>query len=141
MDRIHHIHPDKKLTSVRLICSFFQAAVKGNADRVLGSEHPRTYKEIVTFYNSMDWPGAGSSSSSSLDRKKPIKRPNSEAYKLEKKNARTDVCFASNSASGCARSSSETCYKNRVVLKHYCTHVDGQGKMCAAKDHGRERHP
>ena len=140
MDRIHHQSPDRRLTSVKSICSFFQAAVKGNADRVLGPEHPRTYQEIVTFYTSMDWPGA-SASSSNLEKKKPGKRSNSEAYKPEKKSARTDVCYAFNSSSGCVRSSGETCSKDGRVFKHYCTHVDDGGKVCAAKDHGKEGHP
>ena len=141
MDRINHQSSDRKLTSVRSICNFFQAAVKGNADRVLGPEHPRTYQEIVTFYNSMDWPGAGAPSSSNLDKEKPLKRQNTEAYNRSKKNAKTDVCFAFNSASGCGRSSGETCAKNGVVFKHYCNYVDGDGKMCAAKDHGKQGHP
>ena len=46
---------------MRQVCSFFQAAFKGNADRVLGPENPRTFQEMVTFFNSMDWAGLESS--------------------------------------------------------------------------------
>ena len=59
MDKIHHQNPQSKLTSVIAVTNFFQSAFKGNADRVLGPDHPRTYQEIVTFFNSMDWNGGG----------------------------------------------------------------------------------
>ena len=55
MDRIYHVHTANRLTNVRAICKFFQSAFKGNADRVLGPDGPRTYPDLVTFYNSMDW--------------------------------------------------------------------------------------
>ena len=59
MDKIHHQNSQSKLTSVVAVTNFFQSAFKGNADRVLGPDNPRTYQEIVTFFNSMDWNGAG----------------------------------------------------------------------------------
>ena len=37
------------------VCAFFQAAMKANADRVLGPEHPMTYQEVATLFSSMDW--------------------------------------------------------------------------------------
>ena len=55
MDRINHAVPDKKITNVDAVCAFFQAAMKANADRVLGPEHPMTYQEVATLFSSMDW--------------------------------------------------------------------------------------
>ena len=50
LDKIHHVNQDKRLFSVRAICGFFQAAFKGNADRVHSPEGPRTYQELGTFF-------------------------------------------------------------------------------------------
>ena len=69
------------------------------------------------------------------------KRDNTEAYKSGRKIVKSNACFMFNSASGCNRSNGESCTKRGVVYKHYCNHVNGEGKICGAKDHGRDEHP
>lgn len=139
--KIHHQSSDRKLT-VKGICKFFKAAFKGNADRVLGPEGPMTYQEIVTLFNSMDWTGTEAMFSSSIDegKRKGLKRVHSESSKYGKKYLRPDWCFAFNSIDGCKRSSGDSCRKDGKVLKHCCSFVDADGKMCTAKDHGEAGH-
>ena len=147
--KIHHVHPERKLTSVQALCSFFQAAFKGNADRVHSQEGPRTYQELVTFYTSMDWSSQNTminSGGAKLDsgKKFSLKR-NADGTKVEKKEARKDiaVCYAFNSSGGCSRtlSGGQAC-KNKYgkVFQHCCSHVDGLGSLCGAVDHGCHEH-
>ena len=71
---------------MRQVCSFFQAAFKGNADRVMGPENPRTFQEMVTFFNSMDWAGLESSFSKGDAKRKALKRTHSDSLsKVSKK--------------------------------------------------------
>ena len=69
-----------------------------------------------------------------------MKRVHSESSKYGKKHPRPDWCFAFNSIDGCNRSSGESCRKDGRVLKHCCSFVDADGKMCTAKDHGEAGH-
>ena len=154
MDKIHHQNSQSKLTSVIAVCNFFQSAFKGNADRVLGPDNPRTYQEIVTFFNSMDWNGAGAGSSlqgfnnnltSSPNRKGGLKRQGSELGKRGEKKGKTQaVCFHFNSAGGCRRSnnaSGDGCVdKVGKQFMHVCNFINPTGTMCSSKDHGKEGH-
>ena len=138
--------PDRKLTSVTAICCFFQAAFKGNADIVLSPKGPRTYQELVTFYNSMDWSPQSSGIKSSFSKLEILKRSgqkrNADGVKIEKE-ARKDVavCYAFNSPGGCSKSSGQAC-KNKYgkEFKHCCSHVEASGFLCGAENHGRHEH-
>ena len=147
LDKIHHVSQERRLTSVRAICSFFQAAFKGNADRVHSPEGPRTYQELVTFYNSLDWSSQNmevTNSPGKLDLGKRgggIKRT-AEGVKLDKKDTKKEVsvCYAFNSPGGCSRSSGLVCrYKGRE-FKHCCSKVEANGFLCGATDHGVHGH-
>ena len=151
MDRIHHPIPGRRMTSVAAVCGFFQSAFKGNADRVLGPHHPRTYQELVSFYNSMDWTStqleAGSETSQEYGspRKSEFKtaagkRAQTVSNDGEKKRLRLELCYAFNSNSGCPRSKGEKCVRNGKHLLHVCSHVEQNGSVCGAKDHGLKGH-
>ena len=151
MDKIHHPCGDRKMTSVRAVCGFFQAAFKGNADRVLGPHHPRTYQELVSFYNSMDWTGASASgeSGNSKDHGSPFKqdkrmgsgkRSQSTTSDGENKRPRFELCYAFNSEGGCPRSKGDKCVKNGKTLVHLCGHLDSNGAVCGARNHGLKSH-
>ena len=140
LSKIHHPTSEKTLT-VRGICKFFKAAFKGNADRVLGPEGPRTYQEIVTLFNSMDWSNQEAVFGTNEEfRRNHLKRTHSESSRTGGKNPRVNWCFAFNTTGGCKRSSGDTCKKDGRVLKHSCSFVDADGKMCGAKDHGEAGH-
>ena len=140
LHRIHHPSSDQKIT-LRGICKFFKAAFKGNADRVLGPEGPRTYQEIVTLYNSMDWSGTDTSFGGNEEAKRSkFKREPSGSSRGARKYLKPDWCYDFNKEGGCSRSSGDTCRRGSVVLKHCCSYVDADGKMCAAKDHGEAGH-
>ena len=146
--KIHHPNADRRLTSVQAICAFFQAAMKGNADRVMGPEHPRTYQELVNFFNSMDWSSGAPSSFGSpgdkLGEKKELgyagKRSSSSQVGGEKKKSR-DICFAFNSAKGCQRANGDSCHKGGRQFLHICSLEGKNGSICGSKEHGRMQHP
>ena len=147
-DKIHHAIPDKKMTNVYQICVFFQAAMKVNADRVLGPENPMTYAEIVAMYNSMDWNTSlkeGFHSSFKVDKfkKTGVKRPGSDLEPSNKKRESdgSDSCYAFNSEKGCNRSSGGACFKYDRWFKHQCSHILADGSVCGASDHGNVNHP
>ena len=143
MDKIHHASAERRLTTVKAICKFFQSAFKGNADRVLGPDGPRTYPELVTFYNSMDW--------SSTEPSQPLlyspakgsgaKRPNSEVARKGRKEPKVDsnICWRFNDG-GCNRSDGSFCKLKGRSLKHVCNFLKGDGTICGANDHGKEEH-
>ena len=147
LDKIHHVMPDRKLTSVTAVSCFFQAAFKGNADRVLSPEGPRTYQELVTFYNSMDWSSQNTSSNSGYSKpdigKRSGQKRNAEGVKVEKRDSKKDVavCYAFNSPGGCSKSSGRACRNGYgKEFKHCCSHVEASGFLCGAEDHGRHGH-
>ena len=139
LDRIHHPHAERRLTSVLAVSAFFQAAFKGNADRVLSPEGPRTYQELVTFYNSMDWSSQSSGLDSTGSKRGHMERTPVKSGKKPKRDV--EVCYAFNSASGCPRSSGESCKGRKgQEFKHCCNQVDAAGFLCGAVDHGRHNH-
>lgn len=147
MDRINHPNPGNKMTSVTAVCGFFQAAFKGNADRVLGPHHPRTYQELVSFYNSMDWTSAQATDEDgdvmSQDyggSSKGGKRSQSVVNESERKRPKNELCYAFNSSSGCPRSKADKCIKNGKILWHKCSHIEQNGSICGAKSHGVKGH-
>ena len=147
MDRINHAVPEKKLANVDTVCAFFQAAMKANADRVLGPQHPMTYQEVVTLYDSMDW---GTSVKSIVttpvkqDWRKPggTKRPNVESGFNKRKDIKTEIllCHGFNSAGGCHRSNGDWCGSYGKKFMHQCDKVKDDGSVCGAKDHGSTNH-
>ena len=148
LHKINHPNLSNRLTSVRAICSFFQAAMKGNADRVLGPEHPRTYQELVSFYNSMDWssgsPSLLGSSGENLGERKDLgysgKRPSSGQVANERKKSKS-VCYAFNSVNGCSRSDGDMCQKDNKQFLHICNLEGKNGSICGSKEHGKMHHP
>ena len=143
LDKIHHANEDMRVTSVFAVSAFFQAAVKGNADRVLSPEGPRTYQELVTFYNSMDWSSKSPMMNSNIGRFEGGKRPVVVTPSKSGKKARKDVevCYAFNSPGGCSKSSGQSCKgKKGQDFKHCCNQMDASGFLCGAVDHGRHEH-
>ena len=114
-DRIHHAVPNKKMTNLYQICAFFQAAMKVNADRVLGPENPMTYAEIVSMYNAMDWNTyitevVSSPIKADRGRKYGYKRQGADLEHSNKKKEMkgVDVCYPFNTEKGCNRTSGES---------------------------------
>ena len=87
IERINHSDDRLKIKIIQQVCSFFQAAFKENADRVLGPEHPRTYPEIVTFYNSMGWYNNEGNQGSLLGGSGSVGSPNSEGKGKKRQNS------------------------------------------------------
>ena len=127
---------------------FFQAAMKGNADRVLGPESPRTYQELVSFFTSMDWSSGAPSllggPGDSLGGKKDLgyagKRSRSGQAGGVKKKSR-EICYAFNSANGCSRTDGDRCQKDNKQLLHICSLEGKNGSICGSKEHGKMHHP
>ena len=93
----------------------------------------------------MDWSGpdttfSGNEGGNEEVKRQNLKRGHSESSRGARKYLRPDWCYAFNTEGGCSRSSGDTCKKGSRVLKHFCSHVDADGKMCAAKDHGEAGH-
>ena len=109
---------------------------------MLGPEGPRTFQEIVTFFNSMDWEGADTTFSNKVEVRKRglIKHPSGSPSKIPKRDMRSDMCWAFNTASGCSRSDGEVCVKKGRELKHCCSKVEADGRVCASKEHGEAGH-
>ena len=141
LDRINHPIVGRRLTNVMAICKFFQSAFKGNADRVMGPDGPRTYPDLVSFYNSLDWNNAGTSEVTYSPKKTGVKRPNSDGSRKGMKEARTEiqVCWAFN-GSGCNSSDGDACQKRGKSFKHICSFRKNDGSICGANDHGKQGH-
>ena len=150
MDRINHVLPEKRMSNVETVCVFFQAVMKANADRVLGPQYPMTYREVVNFYDSMDWSTSANSLTSSpskgpsKDWKKSggVKRPGGELNSARKRENRLEapLCHDFNLANGCKRSNGEWCLKFGKVYLHQCSRNNPNGGVCGAKDHGSVNH-
>ena len=127
LDKIHHQVQGRRLTNVRAICKFFQSALKGNADRVMGPDGPRTYPDLVTFYNSLDWNNAAASEVLYSPQKTGVKRQNSEGIRKERKEARSElqVCWAFN-LGGCERSNGDS-RRNSRYSRCRLTHSSSAG--------------
>ena len=151
INKIHHHNSQRRLTSVTAVCAFFQSAMKGNADRVLGPENPRTYQELVSFYNSMDWSSTPVPAKEvdvevdygNSEGRGSNKRPGSGyAFKDKKRsrNASVPVCYAFNRPEGCPRAQGDMCIKEGKTLMHICNRVGKNGKICGSKEHGQAGH-
>ena len=145
MDKIHHVSMERRLTNVRAICRFFQSAFKGNADRVQGPDGPRTYADLVTFYNSMDWSSSESAKSvlyGQAPGKSGGKRSHSETPKKERKESKKEfqVCYKFNNKEGCDRSDGSFCRYMGKTFKHLCSFKKEDGTVCGAEDHGKQEH-
>ena len=98
--------------------------------------------EVVTFFNSMDWEGAYTTFSNKVEVRKRglIKHPSGSPSKIPKRDMRSDMCWAFNTASGCSRSDGKVCVKKGRELKHCCSKVEADGRVCASKEHGEAGH-
>ena len=151
LEKINHPNSQARISSVGTVCSFFQSALKANADRVLGPEYPRTYQEVASFFNSMDWttsiptaepspmlPAAKKVTASSV-KKEDIIIKGGKIVKFKGK----DVCYQFQTRLGCqkvANSIGDGCnngHGNSFV--HICNLVK-HGVGCGSEDHGRFAH-
>ena len=152
MNKIYHHNPQRRLTTVAVVCAFFQSAMKGNADRVLGPENPRTYQELVSFYNSMDWSSGVALHNAELStngarsdgKGSSIKRTSQGQDRQEKKKPKivttVPVCFDFNKAEGCSRADGDMCNRNGRQFMHICSRVGRNGSVCGSKEHGDAEH-
>ena len=147
MNKIYHSNPQRRLKSVIAICAFFQSAMKGNADRVMGPENPRTYQELVSFYDSMDW-----SSGSPTEQQVNVVKSESTGFNGKRGGQGKDnsdskkpklsfhVCYAFNKREGCSRSQGDKCSKDGKQLMHVCSRMGKNGTVCGSKEHGQSDH-
>ena len=141
LNKLHQQNVDKRM-SVKGICNFFRAAFKGNADRVLGPEGPRTFQEVVTFFNSMEWDGADTTFGNKVESRKRVlnKQPSGSPSKVSKRDQKSDICWAFISVTRCNRSDGEVCVKKGRELKHCCSKTEADGRVCSSKEHGEAGH-